>query len=365
MPAPPMPANRVTLHRPEQAQLPCGLGHACSFCPEQDRCQRDKAGHDRDLIDTRLSAMGQILLVLGNKGGVGKSTVAANLAAALARQGHRVGLGDADIHGPNAGVFFGVQGERVKVGPGGIGLTRYRSPDQSTELVLGSLAMLLPEIDAPVVWRDAYKFDFIHHLIGSFDWGALDYWILDMPPGTGNELITLCDLLEGHDASALLVSSPQAVALHDSLKAARFCRERGLPILGWVENMAGMVCPHCGDEIELFPRSPLGDRLTAVGVASLAQLPLSPRLAFGSDAGTPVVLSAPDSLEAGIFDALAQRCSQALSRRASEGLREQLAASLADPSQLEEFAADDQATRAELSALIGAERQRLGQEGHA
>lgn len=359
-----MSAPIVTLHRPEAAPLPCGLGHACSFCPEEAHCQRDKPGHDRELIATRLAAMGRILLVMGNKGGVGKSTVAANLATALARQGHRVGLGDADIHGPNAGVFFGVQGKRVKVGPRGIAPIRYRSPDQRTELALGSLAMLLPETDSPVVWRDAYKFDFIHHLVGSFDWGALDYWILDMPPGTGNELITLCDLLEGSDASALLVTSPQAVALHDSLKAARFCRERGLPILGWVENMAGLVCPHCGDEIELFPRSPLCERLAAAGIPSLAQLPLSPRLAFGSDAGTPIVLSAPDSQEAGVFAALARRCAEALSQRDGEGFREQLAASLADPEQLAELVLEDDAMRAELGAVLGAERERLRPGAH-
>lgn len=359
-----MSAPMVTLRGAEEALAPCGLGHACSFCPDQGHCQRDQPGHDRDLIATRLAAMGRILLVMGNKGGVGKSTVAANLATALARQGHRVGLGDADIHGPNAGVFFGVQGERVKVGPHGIAPIRYRSPDERTGLTLGSLAMLLPETDSPVVWRDAYKFDFIHHLVGSFDWGPLDYWILDMPPGTGNELITLCDLLEGSDASALLVTSPQAIALHDSLKAARFCRERGLPILGWVENMAGLVCPHCGDDIQLFPRSPLGDRLAAAGIRSLAQLPLSPLLAFGSDAGTPIVLSAPDSPEAGIFDALARRFTDDLSQRAGEGFTEELAASLENPGQLAELAVEDDATRAELSALLGAERERLRQQAH-
>lgn len=304
-----MPAPIVTLSRqPEPDRPPCARGHACAFCPEEDSCQRDKPGHDRDLVAARLAAMGRILLVLGNKGGVGKSTVAANLAAALAQKGHRVGLADADIHGPNAGVFFGCQGERVKVGSGGIRPSRYRSPDGTAALGLGSLAMLLPELDSPVVWRDAYKFEFIHHLAGSFDWGPLDYWVVDMPPGTGNELITLCDLLDGRQAAALLVTTPQAIALHDSLKAARFCRERGLPILGWVENMAGVVCPHCGGEIELFPRSELSEQLTATGAAALAKLPLSPQLAFSSDAGEPLVFTAPDSLEAQIFTDLASRC---------------------------------------------------------
>jgi len=385
-----MPSATVTLHRPEETSPSCGLGHACSFCPEQSSCQLDKSGHDRDLIGSRLGAIDKTLLVLGNKGGVGKSTVAANLAAALARQGYRVGLADADVHGPNAGVFFGVQGERVKVGRRGLAPIRYRAsgqpdpeqpdpnqpdPDQRgegrspvpgseqpTELLLGSLAMLLPEFDSPVIWRDAYKFDFIHHLIGSFDWGALDYLVVDMPPGTGNELITLCDLLEGSGAAALLVTSPQAVALHDSLKVLRFCQERGLPILGWIENMAGMVCPHCGDEIVLFPQSPLSDRLAAAGVARLAQLPLSPRLAFGSDAGTPVCVSAPDSPEADAFNALARRCVDDRAGHADDNLRETLAAALDEQGLLAEVAAEDEATRAEISRLLAAERDRLRAE---
>ncbi len=304
-----MPAPVVTLDpRPQADPSACTRAHACSFCPEEESCRRDKPAHDRDLVATRLGAMDRILLVLGNKGGVGKSTVAANLAAALAQQGHRVGLADADIHGPNVGVFFGCQGERVRVGSAGIRPSRYCSDDGATGLALGSLAMLLPDLDSPVVWRDAYKFEFIHHLAGSFDWGPLDYWVVDMPPGTGNELITLCDLLDGRQAAALLVTTPQAIALHDSLKAARFCRERGLPILGWVENMAGVVCPHCGGEIQLFPKSELSERLTSAGLAMLAHLPLSPRLAFGSDAGAPVVVTDPDCPESRIFSDLAWRC---------------------------------------------------------
>ncbi|MBK1650262.1 P-loop NTPase [Rhabdochromatium marinum] len=302
-----MSAPNVTLHPPAQNLEPCTRGHACSFCPDEPECQRDKPGHDRELIASRLAVIDRIVLVLGNKGGVGKSTVAANLAAALAQEGHRVGLGDADIHGPNAGVFFGCQSARVKVGPAGIRPVEFRSSDGAAALTLGSLAMLLPEPDSPVVWRDAYKFDFIHHLVGSFDWGPLDYWVLDMPPGTGNELITMCDLIEDTEATALLVTTTQAVALHDSLKAARFCRERGLPMLGWVANMAGLVCPHCAGEIELFPRSEMSEQLTAAGVERLAEVPVSLRLASASDAGQSVVFSAPDSLEARIFTDLAQR----------------------------------------------------------
>ncbi|MGB5831399.1 MAG: P-loop NTPase [Thiohalocapsa sp.] len=367
-----MDAPTVKLRAPDAKSGSCGLGHACNFCPQEAECSLDKPAHNRELITSRLGLMGQVVMVLGNKGGVGKSTVAANLAAALARQGFRVGLGDADIHGPNAGVFFGQQGQRVKVGTGGIRPPRYRSEDGATELRLGSLAMLLPETDSPVVWRDAYKFDYIHHLVGSFDWGPLDFWVLDMPPGTGNELITLCDLLEGTRLAALLVTTPQAVALHDSLKAARFCRERGVPLLGLVENMAGLVCPHCGEEIQLFPRDALFDCLTTDGVATLAQLPLSPMLAFGSDAGVPIVDAAPDSLEAETFVDLARHCAQDLLSEGQnslvDALRDQLVeAALISPTQLAALMDQQgdgnaaQALQADLPALVAAERQRLEQ----
>ena len=312
----------------------CGYGHACSFCKEEATCTRDKSNHNKQLSEARLAQIGQIIIVLANKGGVGKSTVAANLAAGLARRGFRVGLGDADIHGPNAAQFFGQQGERVKITARGIRPRRYRSPDQQSEVRIGSPGFFLPETDAPVVWRDAYKFDYIHHLVGSYDWGELDFWVIDMPPGTGNELITLCDILEGSNLSAVLVTTPQAVALLDSLKAARFCRERGVPVLGMVENMAGMACPHCGNEIQLFPRDPMADSLHEAGIKTLAQLPLSPQLAFASDAGGPIVDQAPDSIEASAFMTLAEACIDKAARDESQLMEQQLAAVLDAPEQL-------------------------------
>lgn len=341
----------------------CGYGHACSFCRQEASCTLDKPRHNKMLLEQRLSRIGQVIMVLANKGGVGKSTVAANLAAALARRGFSVGLADADIHGPNAAQFFGQQGQRVKVDPGGIQPRRYRSPDGRTRLRLGSLSFFLAEADAPVVWRDAYKFDYIHHLAGSYNWGELDFWVVDMPPGTGNELITLCDVLEGSDVSAVLVTTPQAVALLDSLKAARFCRERGLPVLGLVENMAGMVCPHCGGEIQLFPSDPLKAGLE--DIETLAQLPLSPQLAFGSDAGVPIVDSLPESVEAQAFMALAQRCIETGAEQQGVHMQRQLADALSLPGQLTELeqalaenpAAED--VRKQLAQLLAQEQRRL------
>lgn len=272
----------------------CGRGHACNFCPEEKRCRLDKPAHNKNLIESRLSCLRSIVLVLANKGGVGKSTVSANLATALAGKGFAVGLADADVHGPNAPRLFGLHEARVKVAANGIAPLRYELPKSRGNVSVGSLGFFLAENDTPVVWRDAYKHDYIHHMIGSFDWGPLDFLIVDMPPGTGNELITLTDLLEDFNTSAVLVSSADAVALQDTLKASRFCTERGLPVIGLVENYAGTVCPHCGGEIELFPRAPEIAAFEAAGVETLARLPFAAVIAAAAAAGQPAA-GLPDS----------------------------------------------------------------------
>ncbi|WP_368484660.1 P-loop NTPase, partial [Salipiger sp. HF18] len=189
----------------------CGLGHACQFCPKESSCTLDKPYHNKVLIERRLQEIDQIIVVLANKGGVGKSTVSANLAAGLARNGFRVGVADADIHGPNQSRFFGFSGAKIRTTKAGLQTHGFVADGNAHPVEVGSLAFMLEDDTTPIVWRDAYKHDFIHHLIGSFDWGSLDFLVVDMPPGTGNELITLCDMLEGSNVSAVLVTSPQAV----------------------------------------------------------------------------------------------------------------------------------------------------------
>ena len=353
------------------AAIDCGLGHACTFCKLEDSCALDKPAHNRRLIEDRLQAIGGVILVLANKGGVGKSTVAANLAASLAAQGHRTALADADIHGPNAAQFFGQQGEHTTVTDRGIRPRRYRFTGSRRELPIGSLGFFLDGPDVPVVWRDAYKFDYVHHLIGSYDWGVLDFLVIDMPPGTGNELITICDLLEGIETRALLVTTPQAVALLDALKAARFCRERGLPVAGVVENMAGMSCPHCAGHIEMFPRDPLADRLAQSGIETLARLPFSPGLAFASDAGRPAADDRDRQAgEAGRFAALAERMVAAFAREQSAAMSGEIVESLGVDAQMAAIETalaaqpdiDRTAARAEVQALIDGEVERLARE---
>ncbi|MBQ0833856.1 P-loop NTPase [Marinobacter sp.] len=286
----------------------CGLGHACQFCPHEEECKLDKGQHEKRLIESRLAQIGQIIMVMANKGGVGKSTVSANVAAGLAAQGYRVGVADADIHGPNQSRFFGFVGQRVRLGKHGLPPKDFEFFGVKHPVKVGSLAFMMERDDTPIVWRDAYKHDFMHHLIGSFDWGPLDFLVIDMPPGTGNELITLADMLEGHNVAALLATTPQEVALMDSLKAVRFCQERGMPLIGVVENMAGVTCPHCSGHFHVFPRSHLAEALAAADVESVAQIPLSLALSSGSDTGVPIVLSEPDGPEAQAFAPAVAAC---------------------------------------------------------
>lgn len=352
-------------------KIDCGLGHACQFCPQEDACGLDKPFHNKVLIENRLQDIDQIIVVLANKGGVGKSTVSANLAAGLAQSGFRVGVADADIHGPNQSRFFGFAGDHVRLGDSGLGTRNFRHDGIEHAIKVGSLAFLLESDDTPVVWRDAYKHDFIHHLIGTFDWGPLDFLVVDMPPGTGNELITLCDMLEGANVSAVLVTTPQAVALMDSMKAARFCNERGLPVLGAVENMAGIVCPHCAGTIHIYPDADLSAALRAVDVKSLTKIPLAIELASGSDNGLPIVACDPDSALAKTFAPVIEACAAtgrsdfdgAVARSLDDAFDENLASQeLADA--LAQLDADARAEFGDaVSALVAGESARLHSGG--
>lgn len=337
------------------AKLDCTLGHACQFCPQEATCSLDKPHHNRRLIEARLEEIDQIIVVLANKGGVGKSTVAANLATGLALRGFRVGMADADIHGPNQSRFFGFAGSHTRTTFSGLNTLNYSADGIDHPLRVGSLAFLLADDTTPIVWRDAYKHDFIHHLIGSFDWGSLDYLVVDMPPGTGNEIITLCDMLEGSNLSSVLVTTPQAVAQMDTLKAGRFCRERGLPIVGAVENMSGVICPHCDGAFHIFPDAGLEEALAAFDIPRIARIPLSPELASSSDSGAPIVVSAASSAVARSFGPLVE----AVAALGSDNFSGSVARTLSDVF-AQNMAAND--LQEALSAIPEEERALLEEE---
>ncbi len=346
-----------------EVSVDCGLGYACQFCAQEDTCGLNKPHHNKVLIENRLAEIDQIIVVLANKGGVGKSTIAANLASGLANRGFRVGMADADIHGPNQSRFFGFAGAHTRLTDTGLLPHRFSAPSMEYPVAVGSLAFLMKDDTTPIVWRDAYKHDFIHHLVGSFHWGSLDYLVIDMPPGTGNELITLCDLLEGCNVSSVLVTTPQAVAQMDSLKAARFCRERGLPIIGAVENMAGIICPHCEGEFHIFPNEALDDALKAFQIDRLASVPLAPELALGSDEGKPIVALSPESPVAEAFDPLIDACAalgrEQFSEAVAHTLEEVFAENLADADMQAALRQAPPDMQGELNDLLNGEAARL------
>jgi ATP-binding protein involved in chromosome partitioning len=246
--------------------------------------------------------LGKALAVSSGKGGVGKSTVSANLAVALARAGHRVGLMDADIYGPNIPRMMGVDQKPEVVG-GKI------QPLESHGVKLMSLGFIV-EREAPAIWRGPIIMKIIQQFLRDVAWGELDYFLVDLPPGTGDAQLSLVQTIHLH--GALIVTTPQEVAVGDSLRGAKMFERVGVRVLGIVENMSYYICPHCGDRSELF-LSGGGERLAGeLGVPLLGQIPLQALVPQFADAGQPVVVAAPKSPAAEALTGIAARVAAAL-----------------------------------------------------
>jgi ATP-binding protein involved in chromosome partitioning len=219
------------------------------------------------------------IMVMSGKGGVGKSTVAANLAARLADRGHKVGLLDADIHGPSIPKMFGIEDEKPTVDENGI------IPVAVTEnLSVMSVALLLPDKDAPVIWRGPAKMGAIKQFLEEVSWGKLDYLIIDLPPGTGDEPLSIAQLIEKVDG-AVVVTTPQDVAIVSVRKSIRFAEILEIPVIGLVENMSGIICPHCDEKMELFKRGGAEQAAADFNIQIIGELPLDPKLAEIEDNG--------------------------------------------------------------------------------
>ena len=229
--------------------------------------------------------LGRVLAVSSGKGGVGKSTVSANLAAALARAGHRVGLMDADIYGPNVPRMMGVN-EKPPVVGGKI------QPLSAHGVKLMSLGFIV-ERDAPAIWRGPIIMKIIQQFLRDVDWGELDFFLVDLPPGTGDAQLSLAQTIHLH--GAVIVTTPQEVATGDSLRGAKMFERVGTRVLGVVENMSYYVCEHCGEKSALFLSGGGAALAQELSVPLLGQIPLQAGLAALADAGQPIVVAAPDS----------------------------------------------------------------------
>jgi len=236
------------------------------------------------------------IAVASGKGGVGKSTVAANLALALRRGGARVGLLDADIYGPSQQLMMGCT-DKPRVSA-----EEKILPVDGNGVKVMSLGFLM-DPDQPVIWRGPMVMKALQQFIEDVDWGALDYLVVDLPPGTGDAQLTITQQvpLDG----AVIVTTPQDVALIDARKGLAMFQKVNVPVLGVVENMSVFVCPHCGTRSEIFKRG--GGKSTAeeLGVPFLGEIPIDPEIVRGGDAGAPIVASHPDSAAAAAFVALA------------------------------------------------------------
>ncbi|HUU28467.1 MAG TPA: Mrp/NBP35 family ATP-binding protein [archaeon] len=249
---------------------------------DAERKLEDQKLQDR-MRDIRLK-----LMVLSGKGGVGKSTVAANLALYLAAAGKNVGLLDIDIHGPSIPKLLGLEGLQPRVGQD-IFPIRVRD-----NLKVMSIGFLLSGTDQPVIWRGPLKFHAIRQFLKDVAWGYLDYLIVDSPPGTGDEPLAAAQLI-GSPAGAVIVTTPQDLAISDVRKCISFCHSLSIPIVGIVENMSGFVCPKCGLRIDLF-KSGGGKALAAeTMVPFLGSVPLDPEIVTSGDSGKPFSLDRSQS----------------------------------------------------------------------
>lgn len=282
----------------------CRLLHTCEMCEYNNDtdCKADHNEHNRWIVNHRMNDVKFKLIVGSNKGGVGKSTVTTNLAVALADRGFKVGLADADLHGPNIPKLLNAESVRLKSEEDGIVPFETRNG-----LRVASLGFLIEDPNMHIAWRDAVKYDFIIELLGNINWGKLDYLLIDLPPGTGNEQITIIDFI-GEVDGCIVVTTPQDLALLDARKMISFSRDSNVPIVGVIENMGTMACPHCNEQIDVFKRGG-GEKLAEELVLPyLGSIPLDPEVALRSDDGVPVVLSRPDSAAAKAFLQLADNC---------------------------------------------------------
>jgi ATP-binding protein involved in chromosome partitioning len=248
-----------------------------------------------------------VVAVASGKGGVGKSTVAANLAIALAQLGHRVGLLDSDIYGPSVPIMFGITARPFVDG------NRIR-PFEKYGIKLMSLGFIL-ETDTPVIWRGPMVMRAIEQMLGDVEWGALDYLILDLPPGTGDAQLTVTQKVAL--AGAVIVTTPQDVALVDARKGLAMFRKVNVPVIGIIENMSSFVCPHCGETTDIFKKG--GGRRTAelLGTAFLGAVPLDAEVVEGGDRGVPIVVARPDGTHAQVFRQLAESVAAEVERESA------------------------------------------------
>jgi Mrp family chromosome partitioning ATPase len=265
------------------------MGKTCDACTDSScSAKHQRPGentedlHARRQLAANLCEIRHTILVMSGKGGVGKSTVAVNLAMALALDGHSVGLLDVDFHGPSVPVLLGLEQEHPVMDDDRI------VPIELAGLKVMTLGFFLEKTDTPVIWRGPKKISAIRQLLAEVEWGALDYLIIDAPPGTGDEPLSVCQMVTNL-TGAVIVTTPQKVALADVSRSLSFCRELNVRVLGLVENMSGWVCPKCGETTDVFTTGGGEQLAQQSGTPFLGRIPLDPGIVLSGDEGKPFI----------------------------------------------------------------------------
>jgi ATP-binding protein involved in chromosome partitioning len=255
----------------------------CSTCATAKTCSSAKnspAGlPPKAELDVR-----HVIMVLSGKGGVGKSTVSVNLAYALSNHGFRVGLLDLDMHGPNIPKMLGIEDHKLAM----IG-QRIEPVHITGKLSVISMAFLLPDTSTPIIWRGPMKMAAIQQFLSEVNWGSLDYLVVDLPPGTGDEALTIAQLAPNL-RGAVIVTTPQDVATMDARKSVKFIQKLEVPVLGIIENMSGMICPHCKEPIDLFGKGGGKKIADELAVPFLGSIPIDIDMRIAGDEGRPFII---------------------------------------------------------------------------
>ena len=254
---------------------------AASADVQQER-MRQREEQERQLQE-RMARIKHTVVVLSGKGGVGKSTVAANLAVALSMKGRKVGLLDSDFHGPSVPKILRLDESQAFSDGRSIQPASYGS-----DLKVMSIAFLLRSRDDAVIWRGPLKMGVLKQFLADVDWGELDYLVVDLPPGTGDEPLSVCQLIP-NATGGIVVTTPQELALSDVRKCINFCRQLNLPVMGVIENMSGFVCPNCGHRTDIFSSGGGEAMARQMGVPFLGRIPLDPALMQACEEGEPFV----------------------------------------------------------------------------
>lgn len=252
------------------------------------------------VLQARLKQIRYRLVVLSGKGGVGKSTVAANLACKLAQAGHAVGLLDVDMHGPSIPKLLGLERAQLESGPLGLNPIALHP-----NLKVMSIGFMVESEEAAVIWRGPIKYRMIQQFLRDVNWGGLDYLVIDSPPGTGDEPLSVVQLM-GQPAAAIVVTTPQDVAVADVRRSITFCRKVSLPVAGVVENMSGFVCPHCGKITNLFKTGGGEELAREMLVPFLGRVPLDPEVVVSGDVGKPFAEGATETAAMKAFGPIVQ-----------------------------------------------------------